>query len=130
MLILHQINIDRQTIDYQLQSSEPGTIDTVTIPEEAKATSDSLLCEVQGAAISRGRIEHNEFVAVPGIHAALLEYGQRRVGFPLANDMTVLGVAEVIAHRDPKYMDLLEGIVDASRTVCERYDRISNKTSL
>jgi len=113
-----------QTLEYQLQDpSLKFSVTPVTIPAEAKKTADQLLCEAQVAGMTGQPQEYNEFVAVPGINAVLIEYGQRRVNLPLASDMTVLSVAEVMANNNPEYNSLLSQIVDASRVVCDRYNQ-------
>ena len=114
--------MSEQTLNYKLQLVGPVKGDTVRIPAEAKSIADKLLCEAQLAGITRIPMDHNEFVAIPGIHEVLLEYGLRRVHLPLASDMVVLGVAELMATNDSNYSSLLSGIVEASRVVTDRYD--------
>ena len=124
--LLNEHSGNEQSVDYLLEANpfEPGVEHRVRIPRKAISDADTLLCEAQKAGISNMPITgFDEYITIPGIHAVALEYGQRRIRLPLAKDMVVLGIAEVIANQDTQYRDLLSGIVDASRVVCDRYDR-------
>ena len=116
-----------QTIDYIIQSKEnifgaANQEQRVRIPAEAKTTADKLLCEAQAAFLLRRGINgFEEFISLPGIHAVALKYGQGKVKLPLASDLIVLGVAEVMANYNSEYTALLSGIINASRIVCSIY---------
>lgn len=68
-------------------------------------------------------IPYNEFVAVPGIHAALLEYGARKIPLNIAMDVVVLYVAGAIATKNQQYKDLLPGIIRVSQDVLDFYNQ-------
>lgn len=110
-----------ETLEYKLQSLGLGS--SVKIPAESKQITDSLLCKAQAAVMLGQPISYNEFVAVPGIHAALLEYGTRKIPLNVAMDVVVLYVAEAIATKGQQYKDLLPGIIGVSRDVLDFYNR-------